>query len=410
MRIVLKAFILAQGSAGGMAGGDKASVECSHCGRAVSIEDASLLEKRGSKGLWRYLCPACLDEMSVPQGYTLKRDLSFLRAGEPTSEPGGAGRMTRGGDAPVETGTAPTRSVGLVEQQGQGHSSVIADFMGEVVTEATPGGRLVPARILMDRERLVLATDAGRIAVPLSTVVDVVPHDPAAEEGDAALVTLSYRTEDEVTVAFVGGPVETLDRFTTILFKALLSGTSVRFRHPARVGGRPREPPVQSGTVHLRGTTLRVDGTEASIEIPLDRVVTVSRRPAGWTDGDVPVLAVGYAAMDGTRVTEFAHPAERIARLLRRLCNLEHGRRRGALEAGALAGVEGDALVALYALGSETDLTAVLDGAPDVEDLLDGLVDAGLVRDTEAGPQLTMAGRAEVHRRFQAAPDASTGP
>lgn len=54
------------------------SIECDRCGVSVPIADASQLEKKDNKALWKILCPDCLRAVGVPSGYTLQRDLSHL--------------------------------------------------------------------------------------------------------------------------------------------------------------------------------------------------------------------------------------------------------------------------------------------------------------------------------------------
>lgn len=63
--------------------GDEAeptTVDCDRCGEAVSVADASQLEKQDNKALWKILCPDCLRAIGVPDGYTLDRDLSHLES------------------------------------------------------------------------------------------------------------------------------------------------------------------------------------------------------------------------------------------------------------------------------------------------------------------------------------------
>lgn len=57
---------------------DSKSIDCDRCGKPVPIDDATQLEKKDNKALWKILCPDCLSAVGVPKGYTLQRDLSHL--------------------------------------------------------------------------------------------------------------------------------------------------------------------------------------------------------------------------------------------------------------------------------------------------------------------------------------------
>lgn len=51
-------------------------VECDKCGDAVSIDDAVELQQKRNSTYAKILCPPCLGEIGVPQGYRLERNLS----------------------------------------------------------------------------------------------------------------------------------------------------------------------------------------------------------------------------------------------------------------------------------------------------------------------------------------------
>lgn len=58
---------------------DPNTVECSRCEADVTLDDAVVMTQRGSKAMWRYLCPDCLQTIGVPRGYEIKRDLDYLK-------------------------------------------------------------------------------------------------------------------------------------------------------------------------------------------------------------------------------------------------------------------------------------------------------------------------------------------
>lgn len=56
--------------------GDKA--ECERCASVVPLEAVSLLEKETNRNYERALCEDCLAAIGVPDGYTLRRDVTHL--------------------------------------------------------------------------------------------------------------------------------------------------------------------------------------------------------------------------------------------------------------------------------------------------------------------------------------------
>lgn len=276
-----------------MSTGDGGTVDCGSCGDAAAVDEASMLEARDSKGVWRYLCPDCLADLTVPKGYRIRRDLSFLRGGSTTSSPG---------DGTAESAGAAT----TVEEPTQG-SAVAADFLGRVATADDPQGGLRAGRVLMDRRRIVLATGTSRTVIPLAEVQDVAP---AGESAGEDVLGIAYRTGGDA-MAFVGAADDTLRQFATVLFRALLSGTAVS----AKVG-QSQESSTESGMLALREERIDVSGTDVSVD--LDGVTDVEHRDRGWARGDRDVLAVSHRRDGGSIVTEVALPSARKRDLLGR--------------------------------------------------------------------------------------------
>lgn len=50
---------------------------CDRCEQAVSLEEAVELRQTDNKQMIKTLCPDCLALLGTPQGYELKRDLSY---------------------------------------------------------------------------------------------------------------------------------------------------------------------------------------------------------------------------------------------------------------------------------------------------------------------------------------------
>jgi hypothetical protein len=283
-------------------------VDCSHCETSVLLEQASVLNKKDSKGLWRYLCPDCLQDIRVPAGYELVRDVSFLRGG-------GSAAEVLGDQSPDET-TLPDGDDGESTPSGQ-NASILADFRGRFVTAEMDGGELTPGRIMMDRHRLVLATEAYRASVPLATVTDVVPPSGAdSDAGDDGILALTYGGDEDTEMAFIGASRGTLSRFTTILFRVLIGGTAVRFD-----GQGPES--VHDGTLHVHEShvELEADDRTRSIPIPATDVTPAGsgRHPEGAALTITPAQGRDEPAGTPSNSTTVALPTAKGRRLLGRL-------------------------------------------------------------------------------------------
>ncbi|MUW15345.1 hypothetical protein GJ633_12335 [Halorubrum sp. CBA1125] len=57
---------------------DGDSVECDRCESVLPLANVSLLEKETNRDYERVLCADCLGAVGVPQGYTLRRDITHL--------------------------------------------------------------------------------------------------------------------------------------------------------------------------------------------------------------------------------------------------------------------------------------------------------------------------------------------
>ena len=57
--------------------GDKTKYD--KCDETLKLEDAVALEKKHNKHYLKILCSNCLNKVGVPQGYTLERDITYLK-------------------------------------------------------------------------------------------------------------------------------------------------------------------------------------------------------------------------------------------------------------------------------------------------------------------------------------------
>ncbi|MEA5385818.1 CheF family chemotaxis protein [Haloarculaceae archaeon H-GB2-1] len=118
--------------------------------------------------------------------------------------------------------------------------SVIADFVAKFNSEATSQVDPVKGRILLSQKRLVLAASArdDKLTIPLSKIFDIAVGHVPPDLGDFfnSTVTIAFDHKDRRIVAAVEASDEKIQKFSTVLFKAILNGTEMTIKHPARMG------------------------------------------------------------------------------------------------------------------------------------------------------------------------------
>ncbi len=58
---------------------DDDKTKCDKCDKVFKLDDVVALEKRHNKQYLKILCSDCLSIVGVPQGYTLERDITYLK-------------------------------------------------------------------------------------------------------------------------------------------------------------------------------------------------------------------------------------------------------------------------------------------------------------------------------------------
>jgi helix-turn-helix protein len=280
--------------------------------------------------------------------------------------------------------------------------SAIADFVTSFIPDTATHVEPVRGRVVMSKRRIVLATDDDKTTIPLGGVFDV-QHETAP--GDLArffedTVTIAYEGNDGKHVAVVEGGGDTVDRFVTLVFKALLHGSSVYAKHPARRGGRVTDQSFTSGKLGLVPDKLAIKGdTNASIE--LSTVTHFERVDRELNGANRQLLSVRHMGDTGPITTELALDSGRKMNLLGRYIRLKYTHLKQELGDVALTDEETEALVAIYSSGPDTSLAAVLGvDASRITMLLNDLIDKGLVED-EDGITLTSLGRAAVSENIE---------
>ena len=282
----------------------------------------------------------------------------------------------------------------------------IADFVGRYVVDpgAETDGEPRDARIVMSKRRIVVASDGGRLTIPLSAIVDVVvgnvPPDLRTLFDDT--VTIAYETDDDVVqTVLVEAGNDTMTRFVDLLFKCLLNGTEAVAKHPAKVGGRVMDTEATPAKVSVDSNRVKVATPGEDFEIDIESVVDFDRTERAPAGDDRPTLVVMHA--DGTEVVTslLAPDSRRTVNLLGRYLRIEYSQVRQSVREVELSEPETRALVSVYATGGDIDFTQVLDGdAAQATKVLNALRDKELIDEGETGIALTSRGKVTVTQRL----------
>lgn len=281
--------------------------------------------------------------------------------------------------------------------------TVIADFVARFVTDETHG-EPVEGRVVLSQRRLVLVRASGKTTVPLESVFDVsvgyVP--PNLEEFFQDTVTLAYRQGDGRSVVVVEAGSEEVARFKTLLFKALLNGTTVRVNHPARIGGRVTGGNYRTATLAVKPEMIAFVGTDEPFEIELATVTHFERIERAVGGDTRPVISVRHASEGRAVTTEIDIESNRKMNVLGRYVRLEYAEIRSEVSKVDVSEQEIETLVAIYTHGDATSAAKML-GADSsaVTMLLSDLRKKELLVEDEDGLGLTARGRLIVSKRIE---------
>lgn len=281
--------------------------------------------------------------------------------------------------------------------------TVVADFVGRFFAPGVEG-EPPKGRIVLSQRRLVLAADGYKETIPLSKVFDVtigqVPPEMAGYFNDT--VTVAYRKGEGRGVAAIEGNDTNIDRFATVLFKVLLNGAKALARHPAKIGGRVVDTDTRKTRLDVTQGTLTFEGGGDAFAVDLANVVSVERTQRDLGNGSHPVVSFRHID-DGTAVTsEVGMTSGRLTNILGRYVRLRYADLQAELEDLDPSEEEMEVLVAAYSAGPGVSLSKVVDIEPQrLTMLLNGLIDEGLLVDTDEGTNLTAKGRVVVGQRIE---------
>jgi len=282
--------------------------------------------------------------------------------------------------------------------------SVIADFVATFNSEASARAEPVKGRILLSEKRLVLAADGGKVTIPLSSIFDIAVGQVPDDLGDFfdSTVTVAFEKGGNRMVAAVEADDDKIEKFTTVLFKAVLNGTDVTVKHPARVGGRVTGEAFAPAKLYLKPGTVRFRRADDTVDVDLSTVSDFERTTREINGTDQAVLAVRHLDGGQAALSLAAMDSPRKMSILGRYLRLEYSDLMADLEDVTLSEEQVELLVAVYSTGPGVSLANVLDmESSQLTMVLNDLRGDELVVDGDEGPTLTPKGRVVVSNHLE---------
>ena len=296
---------------------------------------------------------------------------------------------------------------GTFPREDRMSESVIADFVGKFNSEGMSRGEPIKGRIVLSQKRLVLAANRdAKSTIPLSAIFDVAVGHIPPDLGDFfdSTVTIAFEKNDSRYVAVVEADDDKIEKFSTVLFKAILNGTDMTVRHPAKVGGRVMDTEYVPAKLSLKPGTVCFVTSEGQTSVDLANVTDFGRDTTRIAGSKRPILKVRHTNSGQATTTLAATESPRKMSILGRYLRLEYSDLMAELEDVDLSPEATELLVAVYsgAGGQGISLANILDmEGSQVTMLLNDLQEQGLVVDTEAGTELSPQGQVYVNHHLE---------
>lgn len=285
--------------------------------------------------------------------------------------------------------------------------SVIADFVAKFDADTLNRPEPIKGRVLLSEKRLVLAANnSDKLTIPLSAIFDIaVGHIPQDLSGFFdSTVTCAFERNGNRSVAVIEAEDDTIEKFSTVLFKAILNGTEMTLKHPARVGGRVTDQGFRPAKITLKPHLVRFNARGDSVDISLSTVTKFSRSTREIAGSNRPVLEVRHMPAGESMLTMAAADSARKMSILGRYLRLEYSDLIADLEDLDISTDEKEILVAIYsgAGGEGISLPQIVDKDPSqVTMLLNRLEADELVVGSSDGTKLTPKGRVVVSNHLE---------
>lgn len=308
-------------------------------------------------------------------------------------------RDARTGDAASRTATDDTSE-----------ESIVVDFIANFVAGGSTAFDPVKGRVLMSERRLVLATSDTKTTVPIASIFDIAVGQvpPEVEEFFDYTVMIGYVENDHRKTTVIGGDRETIEKFTLLLFRAVLNGSVALITHPAKIGGRVMDTPERRSGLHLdyesvwfRGGDV-ADTGDGPVSIDLASVVFFEVIERSDADGSHLVLSVQHVDDGQTVTSEITMASRRKMNILGRYLRLIYHWIKSDVRDIDVEEHELEVLVGLYSTSEGIDLASLLDvDEAELDVRLESLHDDGLITDADRPVDLTPQGRFIVNEEFE---------
>ncbi|MFB6186686.1 MAG: CheF family chemotaxis protein [Halobacteriaceae archaeon] len=285
-------------------------------------------------------------------------------------------------------------------------TSVLADFTAHFAVDTGELNEPSQGRVLLNKEQLVLvASDEQQVMFPLSALSDinvgVLPQ--AFDPLPGTPVTVAFDYDGSHSAALVATDKNRIEKFIPILFRAVLSGTHVTIKHPAKLGGRVLDTSFCGGVLSIASNAVRVETEEGPVTIALESVIDFSRETRVIDNERQSVLVVDHMQNREALTTVAAISSARKLSLLGRFLRREYDQRMESLREISLSEVETEVLTTIYTAGDQDiSLANVLDVDPDqFKRILQKLHQKGLIESHDNSPVLTANGQIIVNQYLE---------
>ena len=302
-------------------------------------------------------------------------------------------------------------AAGRRSDDGDGsEESIVVDFIANFVAGGSTAFDPVKGRVLMSERRLVLATSDTKTTVPIASIFDIAVGQvpPEVEEFFDYTVMVGYVEGDHRKTTVIGGDRETIEKFSLLLFRAVLNGSVALVTHPAKVGGRVMDSPERKSGLHLDyesvwftgGDVADADGGPVSID--LASVVFFEVVERSGADGTHLVLSVQHVDDGQTVTSEITMASRRKMNILGRYLRLIYHWIKSDVRDIDVEEAELEVLVGLYSTSEGIDLASLLDvDEAELDVRLESLHENGLITDADPPVDLTPQGRFIVNEEFE---------
>jgi helix-turn-helix protein len=285
--------------------------------------------------------------------------------------------------------------------------SVIADFVGQFNSEVANRADPIRGRVVLSQKRLVLAaSENDKLTIPLESVFDIAIGQVPPDLGDffRSTVTVAFEKNGNRLVAAIEADGDKIEKFGTVLFKAIINGTETTVKERARVGGRVTDEAFRRAKLFLKPGSVEFRRNDGSFTVDLQTVSSFERETREISGASRPVLVVRHM-QDGTAITtEAALASNRRLSLLGRYLRREYSELMEQLRKVDLTKGKKEVLVAMYSTGDMEGmpLASILGkDSSEVSMLLQDLEEDGLIQDSADGPTLTPTGQVVASRHLE---------